>query len=242
MQRRSFIKLIGIGGVVVANPYLLDGKLYAEDGRLMKFYERVKLLDGSGGALKASSLKKETTYIFNYPYESTPCMLVDMGSATQKEVKLTSEAGEEYIWKGGIGANSSVVAYCAICSHQLTHPTPDTSFIKYISSSEKSVASPQSSIIVCMSHLSAFEASGGCKNISGEAKQPLASIVLEHDSKTDELYAVGVLGADKFQDYFDSFKEEFDKFYGGKRKAKQNTEKEVKVVTLNEYSKEIIAY
>lgn len=242
MERRNFLKLLGAGTVVAVSPSMIGGTLRADDGTLFQAYEKVKLVDGSGNPLKASSLKKEVTYVFNYPHVGTPSILVDMGAATERNVKLTSEAGEEYVWKGGIGANQSIVAYSGICSHQLTHPTPRDSFIKYVSKNEKTMACSQGGVIVCSSHLSAFDANAGCKNISGEAKQPLPAIIMEHDAATDELYAVAVLGPDKFQDYFKSFKDELKEFYGGKRKAKRNIEGTSKVVELTEYSKEVIAY
>jgi Rieske Fe-S protein len=242
MQRRNFIKLLGAGTVVAVSPSLINTTLRAEDGTLFQAYNRVKLVDSSGNPIKASSLQKEVSYIFNYPKVGTPCILVDVGSPTQKDVKLKSEAGEEYIWKGGIGKNSSIVAYSAICAHQLTHPSPKDSFIKYVGTNEKTIACKQSNVIVCSSHMSAFDAKAGCKNISGEAKQPLPAIILEHDEKSDELYAVALLGPDKFQDYFKSFKDELKEFYGGKRKAKRDVEGTATTQLLAEFTKEVISY
>ncbi|MCH9812568.1 MAG: Rieske 2Fe-2S domain-containing protein [Epsilonproteobacteria bacterium] len=242
MERRNFIKLLGAGAAVAVSPSMINTTLRADDGTLFEAYEKVKLVDGLGKPIKASSLKKEVSYVFNYPHVGTPCLLIDMGAPTEKNVNLKSEQGESYIWKGGVGANSSIVAYSAICSHQLTHPTKNDSFIKYVPKNEKTMAYQNGGVIVCSSHLSAFDAGAGCKNLSGEAKQPLASIVLEHDSATDELYAVAVLGSDKFQDYFKSFKDELKEFYGGKRKAKKNIKDTTQLVELTEYTKEVIAY
>ena len=45
----------------------------------------------------------------------------------------------------------------------------------------------------------------GAKVISGPAPQPLASVLLEHDAKTDELYAVGIFGGEKFNDFFQKY-------------------------------------
>ncbi|HHE05824.1 MAG TPA: sulfur oxidation protein [Epsilonproteobacteria bacterium] len=242
MERRNFIKLLGAGAAVAVSPSMINSTLRAADGTLFEAYEKVKLVDGSGNPIKAGSLQKEVTYVFNYPHVGTPCLLIDMGEATERDVKLKSEQGEEYVWKGGVGAKQSIVAYSGICSHQLTHPTPNDSFIKYVPKNEKTMAYQKSGIIVCSSHLSAFDANAGCKNLAGEAKQPLASIVLEHDASTDELYAVAVLGSDKFQDYFKSFKDELKEFYGGKRKAKKNIKETSETVLLTEFTKEVIAY
>jgi hypothetical protein len=80
------------------------------------------------------------------------------------------------------------------------------------------------------------------KNIAGPADQPLAAIVLEHDTANDTLHAVGVLGPDKYHDYFKAFRTEMKKEWGGKRKAKKKVTDSAKVVKLSEYTKEIIQY
>jgi len=241
MQRRNFIKLLGTGAVVAISPSLIKGTLRADDEMLFKAYEKVKLVDARGNSIKASELKKEVTYIFHYPHVGTPCLLIDMGEPTQKDIKLKSESGEEYLWKGGIGENNSIVAYSGICSHQLSHPSPKQSFIKYIPKNEKTMAHKNGGVIVCSSHLRVFDANSGCKNLTNERENPLASIVLELDAKSDELYAVAILGPDKFQDYFKSFKSELKEFYDGRRKAKKHIQGQSTTIELEKYSKQIIA-
>jgi Rieske Fe-S protein len=241
MQRRNFIKLLGSSAFLAVSPSLIDETLKADDGTLYKSYERVKLVDASGKAIKSRDLKEDVTYVFNYPLVGTPCFLVDIGKETSRNVKLKSEGGEEYIWRGGIGAKNSIVSYSGICSHQLTHPTPKNSFISYVPKSEKTLAYKSGGVIVCASHLSAFNPAEGAKRVTGEAKYPLASIVLEIDAE-DEIYAVGILGTDKFQEYFKSFKGEFKEFYDSRRKAKKRVIGSAVVVTIDEFSKEVIIY
>ena len=103
------------------------------------------------------------------------------------------------------------------------------------------MAYDKSGVIVCSSHLSAYDAKAGAKVLAGAAGQPLASIVLEH-KEDDTLWAVGVLGADKFHDYFKSFKPELKEFYGGKREAKKLVSFSAKTILLTEFSKELIQY
>ncbi len=241
MQRRNFIKLLGSSAFVALSPSLINETLRADDGTLYKSYERVKLVGKNGNGIKASSLKEDVTYIFNYPLVGTPCFLIDMGKESLKNIKLKSESGEEYIWRGGIGTKRSIVSYSGICSHQLTHPTPKNSFISYVPKSEKTLAYKSGGVIVCASHLSAFDPAEGAKRLTGEAKYPLASIILEIDAK-DEIYAVGVLGVDKFQEYFKSFRAEFKEFYSNRRDAKKRVSGSVVVTTLEEFSKEVIIY
>jgi len=242
MDRRNFLKVVGTTGMLVAvAPSSITGRLYADDGTLYTAYERVQLLDAAGAPIKASALKKETNYVFNYPYKSTPALLLDLEDATAKDVKLKSEDGEEYIWKSGVGTSGTIVAYSAICSHQLAHPTPNDSFLQYVQKTQKTMAYERGGVIVCSSHLSAFDARRGAERLSGPAAQPLASIVLEIGAD-DTIWAVGVLGPDKFHDYFGAFKPEFKMFYDGKREAKKLVKISAPTVTLNEYTKEIIQY
>jgi len=243
MDRRNFFKIVGTTGVLVAvSPSTISGRLYADDGGdFYTAYEKVQLLDAAGNAIKASSLKKETNYVFNYPYKSTPALLLNLEDAAEKNVKLKADDGHEYLWKGGAGKGGFVVAYSAICSHQLAHPTPNDSFLQYVQKTQTTMAYEKGGVIVCSSHLSAFDAKKGAKQLSGPAGQPLASIVLEI-AEDDTIWAVGVLGPDKFHEYFGAFKPEFKMFYGGKREAKKLVKISAPTVTLNEYTKEIIQY
>lgn len=242
MERRSFLKIMAAGATVVAvNPSLIRGNLYAEDGQLYRAYEKAQIVDASGKPIKASALEKEVTYIFNYPYASTPCMLINLAEPAQKEVELKSEMGEKYIWKNGAGKDRTIVAYVAICAHQLTHPTPNDSFIQYVPKSKPTMAYTKSGIIVCSSHLSAYDAGAGAKVLSGAAQQPLAAVVL-NVAEDDTIWAVGILGPDKFQDYFKAFKPELKEYYGGPAEAKKLVSISAKTVKLTEFSKEIIQY
>ncbi|MBU1659813.1 Rieske 2Fe-2S domain-containing protein [bacterium] len=242
MNRRNFLRVAGATGALVAvSPSSINGALYANDGSLYQTYERVQLVDAGGKPLQASLLKKEINYVFNYPYASTPSILLDLNQETAKNVELKSEDGISYIWKSGVGTNRAIVAYSAICSHQLAHPTPNDSFLQYVPKDKKTMAYKEGGVMVCSSHLSSFDVKSGCKNLSGPAGQPLASIVLEI-AQDDTIWAVAVLGPDKFHDYFKAFKPEFKLFYGGKREAKELVKTSAITVPLNEYTKEIIQY
>ena len=242
MDRRNFLRVVGATGALMAiSPSSISGRLHASTGSLFLSYEKVQLLKEDGTPLKISELKKETNYVFNYPYRSTPTMLLDLDESTLENVTLKSEDGEEYVWKSGVGENRTIVAYSAICSHQLAHPTPDDTFIQYVQKDKKTAACSHGGVMVCSSHLSSFDVKAGCKNISGPAEQPLASIVLEID-KDDTIWAVAVLGPDKFHEYFKAFKPEFKKYYNGKRKAKKKVTDTATVLPLTKYSKELIQY
>ena len=238
MERRNFLKVSALGAAVVCSPAFLESELRAEDGRLYKSYNKVKLVDDKGKPMSYKSLKNEQAYLFNYPFKATPVMIIALKEPTHKNVTLKSASGETYIWKGGAGSSKNLVAYSAICSHQLSHPTPDMNFMAY-SGNKKSMSCSAKGVIVCSSHLSAFDPKKGAKKIAGPADQALASVVLEVDGK-GHIWAVGVLGPDKFHDYFKSFKDEFKEYYGGKRKAKKLVENKAKTLTIEEYSAEVI--
>jgi len=241
MQRRDFLKVAGVGAAVAVYPSMIGGTLRADDGQLYTAYEKVQLVDAEGNPILASSLEAEKTYVFNYPKVAIPCFLMNLGEKADNEVKLKSEDGVEYIWSGAVGKDQSIVAYTAICPHQLTHTNKEDSFISYVPRKGKTMAYDSGGVIICASHLSAFDPKKGGKQLSGPAPQPLASIVLEHD-KNDHLWAVAVLGPDMFHGYFKSFKSEFKEQFGGKRKAKKLVKISVPTVALTEYTKDIIAY
>jgi arsenite oxidase small subunit len=243
MDRRDFIKLGAVGGaIVLTNPSVINQRLFAHDGRMYESYEKVQLVDDSDKPIKLSELKKDISYIFQYPHRGTPCILLNIGEKSSVDVELKTGDGEEYVWSEGVGAEGSIVAYSAICSHALTHPNKSESFFTYVPKGAQTAAIEGGGAIVCSSHLTAFDPKNGGSVMSGPADQPLASIVLEHNSKDDTLYAVGVLGGDKFHEYFSAFKTEMKKDWGGKRKAKKLVKISAPTVALTEFTKEVIQY
>ncbi len=242
MQRRDFLKVVGVGAaMVVVQPSMIGQKLYADNGTMFKTYDKVQLMDADGNPILASNLEKEKNYVFNYPHVATPCFLLALAEKVSGDVKLKSEDGEEYLWSGAVGKENNIVAYSAICSHQLTHVNPADSFISYIPKKQKTMAYAEGGVIVCGSHLSAFDPAKGAKKLSGPASEPLASIVLEHRDD-DTLWAVAVLGPDKFHSFFKAYKPEFKLYFGGKRKAKKFVTVAAQTVPLTKYSKEVIQY
>jgi Rieske Fe-S protein len=239
MKRRSFLKLSGTTAMAVAiAPSLISQKLYAEDGSLFQTFEKVQLKDADGMPMKASALVKEENYLFKYPHASTPAIMVDLPKAPVKDIKLKAEDGTEYIYKGGVGSKGTIVAFSAICAHQLTHPQKTMSMFQYVPSTGKTLAYEKAGIFVCSSHLAAYDPMQGGKAVGGPAPQGLASIVLEID-KDDIIWAVAVLGPSKFQDFFDAFKQDHKAEFG-RRGAKKLVKTEAKVQVLKNYSAELI--
>jgi len=235
MERRSFLKVIGATGAVIAvDPSSIGQTLFAADGSLYKSYAKVQLVDKSGMPLKVDQLKAGDNYVFNYPYAGTSCILVNLPKETAKDVTLKDEFGNEYLWKGGVGSKGTVVAYSGICPHQLTHINKNESFITYRNPGERFEGD-----IVCDGHTSVYETSKGCRVKSGPAPQPLAAIVLEVGSD-NTLWAVGVLGKDKFHEFFNDFRRELKEQFGSKRKAKSKVATTAQTLPMREYCRDVI--
>ncbi|MEA1880148.1 MAG: Rieske 2Fe-2S domain-containing protein [Campylobacterota bacterium] len=239
MERRSFLKITGATAAAVAvSPSLIAETLKADNGALFKAYEKVQLKDKDGNPLKAASLVKEEAYIFNYPHAATPALLVDLATATKKDVKLKADDGTEYVYAGGHGAKGTIVAYSAICPHSLTHPQKSMSMFNYVDEKGKTMSYTQGGVMVCTSHLSAFEPKEGGKVVGGPATQAIPAIILEID-KDDNIWAVAVLGPDKFQDFFSAFKQDHKKEHG-RRGAKKLVKTEAMVQELKNFTAEQI--
>lgn len=195
MQRRDFM------GVCAASCALGAHDVLASDGLKPRLYSRTQLTDERGQPLRAASLVPGRNYIFHYPFESTPCFLLNLGRPTVRDVQLKTEDGFPYHWSGGVGPNSAIVGYSAICAHRMSYPTPQISFISY---REKSTASGvmRANTIHCCSEHSEYDPAAGAKVVGGPAPQPLAAILLEHDAKNDALHAIGTLGGELFNAFF----------------------------------------
>lgn len=197
-----------------------------------KKYARVKLVDNDGRAIKAKSLKANHNYIFNYPYESTPCFLLNLDEALAPAPEVKSANGQSYAWPGGVGVKKSIVAYSAICAHKMAYPSKQVSFIGFRATA--SGISPRGKVISCCADKSVYDPFVAAKVISGPAPQPLAAILLEHDAKTDELFAVGTVGAAKFDAFFQKYEFKLSLDVGSR--AKETVTATTKVFDLAAYS------
>jgi Rieske Fe-S protein len=210
MQRREFL------GACAASCALGAGRTLAADDLKPRLYDRVQLTDGQGRTLKAASLVAGRNYIFHYPFETTPCFLLDLGKPTVRDVPLRTEGGAAYHWSGGVGPGRSIVGYSAICAHRMTYPTPQISFISYREQATSGAAARANTIHCCSEH-SQYDPAAGAKVLSGPAPQPLAAILLEHEARTDALYAVGTLGGELFNAFFDKYEFKLALDYGTSR-------------------------
>ncbi|MFN0163562.1 MAG: (2Fe-2S)-binding protein [Burkholderiales bacterium] len=225
MDRRGFVRACAAGAGLPLGP-ALTGPVRARD------YAPVKLLAADGGPLKAASLVANRNYLFFYPYQGTPCFLINMGRPIEP-VDVAGESGA-YRWPGGAGHRRSLVAYSAICSHQLTYPTREISFISFRPG--KSGANRHADVIHCCSEHSQYDPARGAKVLAGPAPRPLAAILLRHDPATDALTATGTLGNDVFDEFFRKYEVRLMMDGGGR--ARQAVADASRVVELDNYCRQ----
>jgi arsenite oxidase small subunit len=215
-ERRDF--LVACSATLLAS--VASSPLLASSSRAqpaIKRYQPSILSDPQGEPFRASTLKPLTNYIFQYPFASTPCLLIDMG----RDV-------------GGVGKHKSIVAFSAICSHKLAYPAKEVSFIRF-----QALASSKSEAerIHCCADHSVYDPSAGAKVLSGPAPAPLAAIALEFDAKKDVLRAVGTAGTEQFDAFFAKYDFKLSMEYGNR--AREQVAKTTRLQELTSYCRNV---
>lgn len=168
-------------------------------GKLDRRYASSILADEQGRPVRVSSLKPLTNYLFQYPFVSTPCLLLNL----DRDV-------------GGVGARKSIVAYSAICTHKLAYPAKEVSFIRF--QAKASTHSEAQRIHCCADH-SVYDPARGAVVVAGPAPLPLAAITLEFNPRDDTLVAVGTSGTDQFDAFFAKYEFKLNMEFQGKPRS-----------------------
>lgn len=196
MERRRFVQLCaGSAAALVAQGVRADAQPHR--------YAKARLVDEHGTPLRAGAIPAERNLIFHYPYAATPCFLLNLGRPVHAPARLKTAGQASYEWSGGVGPGRSIVAYSAICAHKLTYPTRDISFISYRAG--KTPGNRFASVIHCCSEHSQYDPAEGARVVAGPAPQPLATILLDFDAQRDEIAAVGTLGGEMFNEFFEKY-------------------------------------
>lgn len=227
MERRDFVKACAGSAAAASLPTAAQASTLKA-----RLYGRSLLVDERGAALRPSALKRGVNYVFDYPYTTTPCFLLRLQGKADGALDLRTEEGGTYRWAGGVGPQRNLVAYSAICAHKLTYPTRQVSFIGYRDT--PSAASSTGRVITCCSDRTVYDPAAGARVVSGPAPQPLATILLEHDTARDELHAVGTLGGEMFDRFFQRFGFRLEMETGASGRAAAGTS--VAVRELSRYS------
>ena len=205
LDRRKFLKICaGAGAAAAASPSLIQRAAGA-----LRPGERVRLVDAAGETLRPDTLTVGRSYVFLYPYETTPCFLIDLGSPAEPGEELQTSDGRAYRWSGGVGPQRSIVAFSAICAHKMSYPTRSVSFIDYrhkpVSEDTGSNWWQRGQVIYCCSEGSVYDPRDGARVMAGPAPQPLAAIGLEFVEDEQALYATGVYGGAMLEQFLEKF-------------------------------------
>jgi Rieske Fe-S protein len=161
---------------------------------------------------------------------------LNLGRPTGQKVALRTEDGASYEWPGGVGPQRGIVAYSAICSHRLTYPTRQISFISFREGSTGSSLSKPNTIHCCSEH-SQYDPASGARVLNGPAPQPLSAILLDYDAASDALHAVGTLGGELFNAFFAKYELRLEMDYGSGR-ARQRVGGATRVSELSSFCKQ----
>jgi len=146
-------------------------------------FPKVQLLYSDGTPVLASQYRYPATstdlIVFNYPLDNEPNLLLNMASAAPR----------------GVGPNQTLVAFSAVCQHLGCTPP----FISYYPPGACNGYNNGAAFIHCVCHGSTYNpnvaaAGGGASIITGPTQTPLPQILLQWDSSTDEVYAIGAIG------------------------------------------------
>lgn len=200
LTRRRFVHLCSAAAAWLGTPA-------AAEREPATAYADVALVDRHDIPLTIDTLEPEREYLFFYPYVSTPCFLLRLDQPTRPAALRTAD-GRDYRWPGGVGAEHRVVAFAAICSHQLTYPSRQVSFIGYrrepVSFFDGRRTIRRASVIQCCAQRSVFDPATGARVLAGPAPQPLAGIALATDDD-GALRAFGVYGGTVYRRFFEYF-------------------------------------
>jgi len=219
---------------VAAMSAALPRALEAGERPLLKRYNPVRLVRPQGEQLRIDRLVPGVNYLFQYPFASTPCFLIDLGRPVAEPVELETREHQPYVWRGGVGPNRSIVAFSAICSHRMTHPAPEVSFISYHPAGHHDPR--QRGVIHCCSENSVYDPAAGARVLSGPAPEPLAAIELEYDDGNGTLMAVGASGGTLFDRFLHEFRFRLAIDYG-EPGYRRHVRERTPVVTLDEYTR-----
>lgn len=230
MRRRGFLRACGgLAGWAALGP-----RLAAAARGPRHDHPAALLVDTRGEPLRAGELEPGVNYLFHYPFAGTPCFLLNLGRPASPAEGLPTEGGGRYDWPGGVGPDRTIVAFTAICPHQLSHPEPQGSVINY-HQEPAGEHSEAGEVITCCAHGSVFDPFRGGRVTHGPAPNPLPAVRLEHDPATDRLRATGTLGAERFDKFFELFRAELREEHGP-GKAEQPVGDRATVRPLGDYT------
>lgn len=201
-------------------------------------YARTALVHPDGAPLRASEVGTSEAMVFAYPLKGIPCYLINLGERKPAVRTLASPDDGEYANPEGVGPGGSLVAFVAICTHQLSYPTPQASYLRYAAAGSELAGAPGR--IVCCAHGSVYDPAQGGMRVSGPSEHPLVPVRLDWDRASDGLFATGAVGRRFFERFFKTFKGELIERHGP-GVYRQEVEGGAVTVPLSRYSRTVPA-
>ena len=173
--RRNFLKLIlTLGGLATVGSF-------ASMFRVLMFVPSANLGATSNVPLawpsikiaNISTLDPAKPLWFNYPLVDTPCVLLKVGQKADN----------------GVGPDSDIVAFSGICQHLgCLYSVVPTGSSPACNESYKASESAG----YCCCHGSIYDLVDGAKVIGGPSPRPVPQVILNYDSATGDINAVGM--------------------------------------------------
>jgi Rieske Fe-S protein len=206
MDRRDFVRLCASSAAWVVSGQAFPASVVLEDR------PPVQLLDRNDQPLRAEDVPLGEALVFNYPYRGVPCFLINVGERA--------------------AATGQLAAFVAICTHQMSYPQPEVSYLRYTRSGSDLAGG--AARIVCCAHASVFDPAEGAKVVSGPAPGPLLAVRVRA-GESGGLVADGVAGGDLIERYFKTYKRDLIARYGPGR-YREPVAEPARCVPLSEYS------
>lgn len=182
MDRRAFHRLAGgLYGSVCSGLLAGASQISLADAAPTP---RSRLVQSSGEPLKPYDLKANEAWVFGYPFVATPCFLIR-------------------------SANSdNILAFSAICTHKMTHPSRPISHIAYrdapvVFYDKSGEKQERRGLISCCSERSVYDPDNGAEVLAGPAPMPLPRIGLQISDES--IVAVSSTGGEFYETFLDTF-------------------------------------
>lgn len=185
-KRRTFLK--GLLGISILTAIAGAGAISAYIGTsppgTKLQYPRVKIANIS--ELNALQQKGLPAVIqFCYPLTSEPNLLIKVGKPV----------------KDGVGPDGDIVAFSRVCQHLgctiaclPNYPSNKCSGGYYTEVGPPYTPQTYKDVMFCPCHGSIYDVTNDAQVIGGPAPRPVPRVVLEYDSATGDIYAVGMEG------------------------------------------------
>ncbi|HSN00643.1 MAG TPA: Rieske (2Fe-2S) protein [Rudaea sp.] len=233
MDRRRFVKFCA--GTALTAGLAEVPRVFASQ---IADFAPAALLKEDGSPLKASEIGAAEAMVFAYPYKGVPCFLINLGDKAPRTQPLISPDGDAYTNPQGVGRRRNLVAFVAICTHQLSYPSPQSSVLRYAAAGSELAGDPGR--IVCCAHGSVYDPADGARKVSGPAPGPLLPVRLAYDPASDGLTATGSVDEKFFRRFFDAYKSEMIERFGP-GVYRQEVGPTTRAVLLSRYSRLVAA-